>query len=97
MRRWTFVLGGLLVWAAHFFLLYGFASLFPGERLVRTLSLAATIPALAADAALLWFGAARRRRADCNKLERWLAGLAILGAAISIVAVMWQALAAAIG
>ena len=95
MRKWVFLLGGLVAWAAHFFLLYGFASLFPGQELARTLSLVATIPILAADAVLLWAAAARLFESD--ELDRWVYDVSAIGAALSLVAVVWQALPALMG
>ena len=90
MRHWAFLLSGLIVWAAHFFLLYAFASLFSGNDLARWLTLAATLPALAADGAVVWW-AVRGPRSVVGAWGRQLAGL---GAALSIVAVVWQALPA---
>lgn len=87
------LLGGLIVWAVHFFALYGIASLFPGTQLARTLSLMATVPAMAANAAILWIGAAGRLRSD-DDLQSWILDLGALGAALSLVAVLWQALPA---
>lgn len=95
MRKWTLLLGGLLVWAAHFFLLYGFASVFPGTELARLLTLIATVPALAADAVLLW-AAAARRLVDPDELDRWVLDVSAIGAGLSLVAVVWQALPALI-
>lgn len=91
MGKWTLLLGGLTIWAAHFLLLYAFASLFPGRDLAKILSLAATVPALAADAGLLWFAMARKQGDD---LDRWVARVGALGAALSILAILWQALPA---
>lgn len=88
MREWALLLGGLVVWAAHFFLVYGFASIFPGMALARWLAIGATIAALAADAAILWLALAGGRLAD--ELERWQARVGAAGAALSFVAVAWQ-------
>lgn len=92
MRTWAFLLGGLIVWAAHFFLLYGIASVFPGTSLARWLTLVATIPALAADGILLWLAAALRLRGNSDELRNWMIDLGAVGAALSLVAVIWQAL-----
>lgn len=95
MAKWLFALGGLLVWAAHFFLLYAFSSIFPGTQLARLLSLLATIPALGADALLLTM-AARRRLAHARNgdVHEWMVDLGGLAAAGSFVAVVWMALPA---
>jgi len=90
MRAWVLILAGLIVWAAHFFALYGIASVFPGLPVARWLTLAVTVPALAADGAILVH--ALRGRSSDDRLDRWIAGLASLGAALSVVAVLWQGL-----
>lgn len=94
MRAWATLLGGLLLWAAHFFALYGIASLFPGTAAARWLAAAATVAALAAGAVLLLKALARRREACGNDLGRWMAGLAALGSGIALVAIFYQGLPA---
>lgn len=91
MRKWILLLGGLTIWAAHFFLLYAFASIYPGRGLARVLSLIATIPALAGSAWLLWF-ATRKQGGDA--FAGWVRKVGALGAALAIVAMIWQALPA---
>ena len=93
MAKWLFALGGLIVWATHFFLLYAFSSIFPGTELARVLSLVVTIPALAADAILL-VAAAKTRLTSGTDVQQWMNGLAGLSAAGSFVAVLWMALPA---
>jgi NO-binding membrane sensor protein with MHYT domain len=92
MRAWAVVLGGLAVWAAHFVALYAIASALPGRPDARWLVLAATIPAIAGDALILWKTIGSGRRSD--PLDDWIVRLGALGAAISGVAVAWQALPA---
>lgn len=92
--RWAFLLGGLIVWAAHFFLVYGFSLIFPGTQLARLLTLIATVPALAADAALMWVAAAGALRGSSDDLDIWVRNLGAVGALLSAVAVLWQALPA---
>lgn len=94
MRTWGFLLGGLIVWAAHFFLLYAIASVLPGTSLARWLSLVATVPAVAADAVLLWLAAALRLRDGSDELRNWTIDLGAVGALLSLIAVLWQALPA---
>lgn len=94
MRKWTLLLGGLTVWAVHFFLLYAFVSIFPGTEIARVLTLVATIPALAANALLLWLVAGKRLIASSDHLDRWVLNVAAAGAILSLVAVLWQALPA---
>lgn len=89
-----FLLGGLIIWAVHFFLLYGIASVFPGKPIASVLSLAAAIPAIACDAILLGFAVVhRRRRPSADDLRAWIIDIGAAGAALSIVAVIWQSLA----
>ena len=88
MRAWTILLGGLAVWAAHFFVIYGIASVLPGRPEARWLVLAATLPAVAADGLILWRTIGRGRRPD--PLGRWTSQLGAMGAAISLIAVLWQ-------
>ncbi len=96
MRAWTLMLGGLPVWAAHFFLLYGVASIFPGREIAYWLTIAATVPAIAADAGLLWLAALLRRRGNADELQSWVIDIAASGAGLSLLAVLWQALPALI-
>ena len=96
MRDWVFLLGGLIVWTLHFFALYGAASLFPGSDVARWLTLAATIPAIAADAYLLWVAAGKRSVLLDGTLDTWAAHVAAIGAIVSLIAVLWQALPALI-
>lgn len=96
MAKWALILGGLTIWAAHFFLLYAFASLFPGSGTAQVLTLIATVPALGADALLLWIAAARVLTRDPDEFETWVLNVAAAGAALSFVAVLWQAMPALI-
>lgn len=90
MRQWAILLGGLVVWAAHFFAAYIAASLFPGSDTARWLTAGATVAALAADGAiLLW-----TLRAPGVGLDRWIRQLGAIGATLSLVAVLWQGLPA---
>ena len=88
MRAWTIMLGGLAVWAAHFFTLYGIASLLPGRPEARWLVLAATLTAVAANGLLLW--KTTRGANEADSLDRWTSQLGASGAAVSLVAVIWQ-------
>ena len=94
MSRWTLLLGGLVVWAAHFFLVYAFALIFPGTQLAVILTWVATVPALAADAALLWMAAGRTVTAGGDDLDRWVLNVGGIAAGLSALAVLWQSLPA---
>lgn len=96
MRTWLLLLGGLIVWAVHFFLLYGIASVFPGRDIAYWLSIVATVPALAADGAILWVTALLRMRGRTDEFGAWAVDLGAGGAAISFVAVAWQVMPALI-
>ncbi|RHW16445.1 hypothetical protein D1610_15165 [Sphingomonas gilva] len=93
MRAWLLLLGGLIVWAVHFFGLYIVASVFLTTDTARMLALLVTLACLIADAMLL-AAAMRANRAADDGTRRWIASLAALGAAISLVAVIWQGLPA---
>ena len=93
MRAWAFLLAGPLVWAAHFFILYGIGSVFPDDPIASWLTLVVTGLALAADGGLLWLVALRRLGRD-DRFDRWGDGLAALGLGLSFVAVAWQGLPA---
>lgn len=87
MREWRHLLGGMLLWTAHFFAVYGIASLLPGTRLAAILVLFATGFALAIAGYLLAV-TVREHRTEEDSLKRWsskgsavlyaLAGLAVL-------------------
>jgi hypothetical protein len=87
------MLGGLLVWAAHFFAVYAAASLFPGDPRGNVVALAATLAALGANIALLRWALASRRSAG-DGLDRWTSRLGAGAAALSLIAVIWQGLPA---
>jgi hypothetical protein len=80
MRAWILMLGGLAVWAAHFFVLYAIASVLPGQLQARWWALAATLPALIAAVLIL-------RRALASAGSDPFA----LGAATALLAITWLA------
>lgn len=92
MRAWTLLLGGLVVWTAHFLALYGVASIFPGTTIANWLVLPLTLIAVAALIYLLRRSMAQMSSRD--SLDSWMGRLATLGAAISLLAVVWQAIPA---
>ncbi len=94
MRAWTLLLGGLIVWALHFFTIYAISSIFLTSWLSRVLTLVVTAVCLAADAGLVWWAVRDLRRGHMDDFARWLRQLASLIAAISLVAVLWQGLPA---
>lgn len=96
MMRWAILLGGLSVWAAHFFLLYAFASVLPGDRRANWLAIAATGVAVAIDMVILRFAIVLMRGADRRTLDRWIGQVGAVGAALSLTAILWQLLPALI-
>jgi predicted phage tail protein len=93
VRQWLYLLGGLLVWSAHFFGVYIAASLFPGTALARWLTAGLTLAAL--GVALMLARAARRHwRTRQDEVGRWIDGLAGLGAALAAVSIIYQGLPA---
>ena len=90
MRAWAFMLGGLLVWTAHFFGLYAVASVLPGTDLARVLTGLLTLAGLGADGYLLWWAGRAMKAPRADEVRRWQALTAALSAAISLVAVLWQ-------
>lgn len=90
---WALFLGGLLIWALHFFALYAVASIFLTSDIARLLTVAVTLLCLVLNALLL-----RRIVAVPVDVEltRWMRSLALLGVALSVIAILWQALPAAL-
>lgn len=93
MRAWALFLGGLLIWAAHFFMLYAIASLFLSAITARVLTGVATVAAIGAEVWMLLWARARLRN-ERDGLDRWMAGLALIMAGLSLVAVVWQGMPA---
>lgn len=91
MRGWTFMLGGLIVWAVHFFVLYAFASILLTTVTARVLVLLVSAACIAADG-LLFAHALRKPLSDAA--EAWMRRIALLSAGLSLIAVTWQALPA---
>lgn len=92
MALWLLSLGGLLVWALHFFGLYLIASVWLTTDTARVVGGVFTVACLAADGWLLrrtWPG---HLGDDRDGFDRWLLKLAFFGAALSTVAVLWQGL-----
>ncbi len=96
MRRWLIFLGGPLIWAAHFLFIYFVASVsevvagetsFPARALIVVSGIAAAICNL-----LLLFRT--RRLPGVEPLEIFWRSVTATGAAISIIAIVWQSLPA---
>ena len=94
MRTWAILLGGLLVWAGHFFALYGIGEFIGESAASRGAVLLLTASGLAVDAVLAWRLLPFSR---AGEFMRWRARVALGGLALSALAIVWQALPALIG
>ena len=94
MRAWLLLLGGMIVWTVHFFVLYGLGSLFETSATARIGTAVATAACLAADAWLLLLCIRTARRNDAETVIGWPARLGAPVAVLSLVAVAWQGLPA---
>lgn len=96
MRRWLPLLGGLIVWAAHFLGVYAIASvadvLGQADARAAIWSVAGfTLLCAAADVAIGLF-ALRGDRGSDDGMERLIHRGGAWGAGLSLVAVLWQGL-----
>lgn len=91
MNTWLLLLGGLLAWAVHFFGVYAIAEILGATRPARIATLVLTSLCLAASGWIAWQG--MRLTAE-DDFARWLRSVAVLGAILSAIAVIWQALPA---
>ena len=94
MRSWLLYLGGLIIWAAHFFAIYVAASVFPGTRTARWLTISLTILALGALLLLIYQISRKGRTHPADGSARWLDTLALLGAGFAAIAIIYQTLPA---
>lgn len=89
MRAWALLLAGLTVWAVHFFALYAIASVLPGQPSAVWWIAVATALAVTANVVIVRLTSPVSGRS--GEIDGWVARVARLGAAISLVAVLWQA------
>ena len=90
MRNWTMLLGGLAVWAVHFFALYIVASVFLTTLVARVLTLMVSLACLGANGLLFrWVIGA-----DPSGTDQWIRTMAPYAIALSTLAILWQALPA---
>ena len=90
MRSWLILLGGLLLWALHFFLLYAIGEFGGSGATARIAVGLLTLLLLAADLVLL-VSILRRRRTG---FSGWRDQVGALGALLAAVAIVWQGLPA---
>ena len=101
MRRWAWMLGGLIVWTIHFMGVYAIASL--ADVVSRADDTAWRMAGLGFSAAcwltaLILTGlAARRLRRRTDPSACFGDQLALLGGGVAAVAIVWQALPTVIG
>ena len=94
MRAWAFMLGGMIVWAAHFFALYIVASIVLTSTTSRVLAALITVACLVAAGLLLQRARRALRHQGDDAFTRWQAYLAALTASLALVAILWQGLPA---
>ena len=101
MRRWAWMLGGLIVWTVHFMGVYAIASLADvvsrADDLVwRMIGLAFSAACLLAALVLTGWAARRLRRRE-DPSAAFGDQLALLGGGVAAIAIIWQALPTVIG
>ncbi|AMK17339.1 MULTISPECIES: hypothetical protein [Sphingobium] len=87
MRIWVTLLGGLLVWALHFFALYAVGSIFLTTDLARCLTIVLTVACLGI-VGLVGLRAWQGRHSDAA--SRWVRIVALWGVLIGAIAILWQ-------
>ena len=97
MRRWSYALGGLIAWSAHFAAVYACVSLAAQTAAEDTAAwqgatVAVSLVCAGACGILLTMAGRRLRSRPRNGLVL-MAQLAAVGAGIGLVAIAWQAVA----
>ena len=96
MGRWLLLLGGPLIWAAHFMIIYAIASVseqIAGGAGVLARALILVAGGAGVAAALFVLAAARRFDAE-DPLQRFWRMVSAAGAILAIIAMLWQTLPA---
>lgn len=91
MRSWLLLLGGLLVWAFHFFALYAVGSIFLTTDLARVLTIVLTLACLALASVI---GLRIRQSRPPDAESRWVRIVALWGVVIGAIAILWQGVVA---
>lgn len=89
MRSWLILLSGLLLWAAHFFLLYGIVEFAGDDRAPRLAVLAITALCLACG---LLLARSLNRVSGQSRFGSWLIPGARIGLLLGQIGIVWQAL-----
>jgi hypothetical protein len=87
MRIWVTLLGGLIVWALHFFALYAVGSIFLTTDLARGLTILLTVACLAIVGLV---GLRAWRGGHLDAASQWARVVALWSVLISIIAILWQ-------
>lgn len=90
MMSWRLLLGGMLIWALHFFALYGIGSIWFSSFAPRVLTILVTLLCLGGEAWLV----ARLSRRTGDHLDGWMRHLSLAMAGLASVAILWQAMPA---
>lgn len=101
MRKWAYMLGGLIVWAIHFLGVYGIASIADtaadaAHPMSRAAVGAFTLACLIA-AGWLTLDAGRRWRRGGGEMAGFMNAIAATGGGIAVVSILWQGLPAVVG
>lgn len=101
MKAWSWMLGGLVVWAAHFLGLYALSSTADviataDDALWRMAGLGFSMACIMLSTAILLV-AVRRLRQPKSDIALFADQVAAAGAGVGIIAMVWQALPTVIG
>lgn len=94
MRDWLLLLGGLLLWVLHFFLLYGMGEFGRADATARIFVLVVTFLCLLGNALL---ALTLLRRPSSEAYAQWRTRSALTLILLSCIAIAWQALPALFG
>lgn len=93
MKSWLILTGGLIVWAIHFFGLYGIGEFLAAAAPGTPVLVAAAVLTLACIAANGWLIFYCRRLRETDAFSAWRRSIGTGAAAFSMAGVIWQALA----
>lgn len=94
MKPWAALLGPLVIWAAHFTLLWIASSVAPDRPAAR---IAAGIVTLAALALLAWLARSIAVLPRDDATTRWIRTMGLLATAVAAISIAWQVLPALFG
>lgn len=93
MRIWADLLGGLIIWAVHFFALYLVASIYLTSTTSRILATAVTLGCLLAAGLFVWQAWSTGPDPE-ESFGSWSRRLALLSGIAVMIAILWQGLPA---